>query len=99
MPAGFMILNGQLLSGCGQNFKVVRTSRRKKSMSHRSVAGIYIAALFLAFSSWAVAQTSTARISGLVTDSSGAVLPGVQIVVSNVATGEARSVTSNERGR
>ena len=68
-------------------------------MSRRLVVGICLSVLVLLSSPLAVAQTSTARISGMVADASGAVLPGVQVTVQNVATGEARSIASNDRGR
>ncbi|MEO6238590.1 MAG: carboxypeptidase-like regulatory domain-containing protein, partial [Vicinamibacterales bacterium] len=45
------------------------------------------------------AQTSGGRILGNAQDSSGGVLPGVTIVVRNVATGIARETVSNERGQ
>src|SRR5262245_1044272 len=44
---------------------------------------------------WAQA---TAQISGTVKDSSGAVLPGVEITVTQTETGIARSTISNETG-
>jgi hypothetical protein len=61
--------------------------------------GIRISVVWLAFSSLTWAQTSTARVTGLVSDETGAVLPAVQVVVHNVATGATRNITSNERGR
>jgi hypothetical protein len=44
------------------------------------------------------AQT-TATVSGIVADSSGAVLPGARITVTNTATGVRRSVTADASGR
>jgi len=41
---------------------------------------------------------STAQISGNVTDRSGAVLPGVEVTVTQTDTGLLRSVVSNETG-
>jgi hypothetical protein len=46
-----------------------------------------------------MAQTTTATLSGTVTDESGAVLPGAQITVTNTATGVRRSVTTDSAGR
>src|SRR5687767_7820964 len=41
---------------------------------------------------------SSGTISGTVTDATGAVLPGVEIIVTNAAVGLNRSAVSNERG-
>ena len=41
---------------------------------------------------------STAQISGRVTDQSGAVLPGVEVTVTQTATGAVRSAVSDENG-
>ena len=45
------------------------------------------------------AQTTTAIISGTVTDASGAVVAGAKVDVRNVGTGITRSTTSNGQGR
>ncbi|HEY6903279.1 MAG TPA: carboxypeptidase-like regulatory domain-containing protein, partial [Candidatus Acidoferrales bacterium] len=45
------------------------------------------------------AQAVTANISGTVTDSSGAVIAGAQVVVANKATGVATTLTTNDQGR
>src|SRR3989442_6824156 len=45
------------------------------------------------------AQVTTGTISGVVQDSSGAVIPGVSVTVKNVETGIARTATSDEGGR
>jgi hypothetical protein len=63
--------------------------------------GICLLAGFLALASAgasAWAQATTAQISGSVKDSSGAVLPGVEITVTQTATGAKRSVVTNETG-
>ena len=51
----------------------------------------------LAFSS-AWAQQTTATIAGTISDESGAVLPGVQVTITNKETGNSRAVTTDERG-
>ncbi len=53
----------------------------------------------LAVSTLSMAQTTTATLSGLITDQSGAVLPGVQVTVVNSATGVQRSLTTDAGGR
>lgn len=45
------------------------------------------------------AQTTTATLSGAVTDETGGVLSGAQITISNVATGVKRSTAADDRGR
>lgn len=47
----------------------------------------------------AVAQTTTATLSGTVKDDSGAVLPGVSIVVKHVDTGRVRDTVTDDAGR
>ncbi|MGH9738943.1 MAG: carboxypeptidase regulatory-like domain-containing protein [Candidatus Acidiferrales bacterium] len=45
------------------------------------------------------AQAVTGNISGTVTDSTGAVIAGAQVVVTNTATGVSSTLTSNDQGR
>src|SRR4051812_23057471 len=52
----------------------------------------------LAFSLAVFAQTDSSRIVGLVTDVSGAVLPGATITIKSEKTGEERKVTANDLG-
>src|SRR3954467_12470332 len=52
----------------------------------------------LTFALSAVGQTSNARLVGLVTDTTGAVIPGATVSVKNERTGESRSVTTNDQG-
>src|SRR5712671_100623 len=59
----------------------------------RTVTGL----LFVLSGSWAWAQ-GTAQINGTVKDSSGAVLPGVEISVTQTDTGVTRSTVSVESG-
>src|SRR5262249_30823295 len=46
----------------------------------------------------ASAQGTTAQISGAVKDPTGAVLPGVEITVTQTATGAKRTAVTNETG-
>jgi Carboxypeptidase regulatory-like domain/TonB dependent receptor len=63
---------------------------------------VHVASAFLfatlVFSLPATAQQGTAQISGRVTDTQGAVLPGVSVVVRNEETGAARDLTSSVEG-
>jgi Carboxypeptidase regulatory-like domain len=45
------------------------------------------------------AQAVTGNISGTVTDASGAVIAGAQVVVTNTATGVSQTLASNDQGR
>ena len=46
-----------------------------------------------------MAQGTTASIQGVVTDSTGAAVPGTAIQVKNVGTGQAQSTQSDQQGR
>ena len=57
---------------------------------------MYAIALLLSF---VLAQVTTGTISGAVTDSTGAVLPGATINLKSVEKGFSRTVTTDEGGR
>lgn len=59
----------------------------------------WVAAFWLLALSMGFGQSTMATLSGVVTDQTGAVLPGAQVNVSNTATGVARAVTSDTGGR
>jgi hypothetical protein len=46
----------------------------------------------------AFSQQFTGTIRGAVTDQSGAVVPGAEVTIKNDATGEVRTVTTNDQG-
>ncbi len=54
--------------------------------------------LVIIHSGIAYGQGSTAQISGTVVDSTGAVLPGVEITATQTETGISRTAVSNETG-
>src|SRR5262249_3409237 len=58
----------------------------------------FITGLVLAFNIYAIAQVTTADVLGRVTDTSGAILPGVMVVIQNLSTGATRSVVSSDTG-
>src|SRR5215469_643178 len=65
----------------------------------RTVACIFIVLLALSFvevTLWG--QATTAQITGTTKDQTGAVLPGVEISVTQTATGAKRAAVSNETG-
>src|SRR5437867_4169921 len=53
----------------------------------------------LFFTAIAVAQVTTGTISGTVSDSTGAVLPGATVRLKSVETGISRTTTADEGGR
>lgn len=55
-------------------------------------------ALFLIAASSAFAQTASTQILGLVTDATGAVIPGATITAKRIETGDVRTTTANETG-
>jgi hypothetical protein len=58
-------------------------------------SGLLIAGLL---SSYALGQTTNATLGGTVSDASGALIPGVTITATNVATGIVSTVVTNESG-
>jgi len=54
--------------------------------------------MFAVASASAVAQITTADVVGRVTDSTGAVVPGAQVTLTNLGTNIARSAVADERG-
>jgi hypothetical protein len=65
----------------------------------RRVFSLAMLLLALVFSSpIALSQTIVGRIAGTVTDSSGAAIPGVAVKVTNEATGQSRTATTDPNG-
>ncbi|HKP35607.1 MAG TPA: TonB-dependent receptor, partial [Pyrinomonadaceae bacterium] len=64
-----------------------------------TIRHLLVAAAFsLCFASVAVAQTVTGTLQGIVTDSTGAVLPGADVVLKNADTGQERTLRTNSDG-
>lgn len=59
----------------------------------------WVAAFWLLVVSLGFGQSTMATLSGLATDQTGAVLPGVQVTITNTETGVERSLTSDAGGR
>jgi hypothetical protein len=65
----------------------------------RSVLRLVVAAALFCVAAWVHAQNTTScAITGTVTDASGAVVPGVQVSVTNQATNVSATVTTNGTG-
>src|ERR1043166_9743278 len=54
--------------------------------------------LVIAFCGFAFSQSTTQSVQGIVTDTSGAVIPGATITLTNLGTGVSRSVSTGESG-
>src|SRR5215813_15536570 len=59
------------------------------------IAGGFVLLFSLLISTITAAQTITGTMSGTVTDSSGAVLPGAGVTLVNLHTGDVRKLTTN----
>ena len=55
--------------------------------------------IILSFGETATAQTANATLQGTITDSSGAVLPGVTVKLQSSATGLSRDLVTNVAGQ
>src|SRR5881394_384753 len=72
----------------------------EKTMRHRSRSVARLIGVVILLASWgapARAQTQ-GGITGLVTDSSGAAIPGATVTVTNTATSGTRNTTTNGEG-
>jgi len=69
-----------------------------RSGTKRAGIGVLIGLLLFTFECTAVWAQSTAQINGTVKDQSGAVLPGVEVTVTQTDTGLKRSTPTDETG-
>lgn len=70
---------------------------RRRSFSRLGILPLLLTVFFLFTSQASHAQT-TATISGTVQDASGGVIPGAQVTLTNEATNDSRTVTTNATG-
>ncbi len=65
----------------------------------RSLAGMFLSSFLLLLMPLVVlAQTERGSISGVVTDSTGAVVPGATVTITNLATKSSQTLTTNDQG-
>ena len=67
-------------------------------MNCRTIVRCTVFMLTIALATCALAQTSSGEIAGRVLDSTGAVVVGASVTLTNQATGDARTATTNESG-
>src|SRR5439155_7537808 len=72
--------------------------RKEESMKKHFVATVGLLFLILSTTTPAFSQISNATVSGIIEDSTHAVLPGVTVVATNTATGVMSTVVTNESG-
>ena len=84
--------------GQTQDASVAARAQGNRNMTflNTSLRGVFAALLLSCFATLSFAQTAT--LSGRVTDSTDAVIPGTSITVTNEATGAERAVQSNAAG-
>jgi Carboxypeptidase regulatory-like domain len=91
-------------SGCESLLSDARPQQlaqhRRNAMNRRITpfAALLLIIIYGVFSSGAPAQTITGRISGTVTDASGAAVPGVTVKIINEATQQPRSAMTDPNG-
>jgi Carboxypeptidase regulatory-like domain/TonB-dependent Receptor Plug Domain len=78
-----------------RNEKQEQTTVQKKNARWPNLIGLLLA-IGLALPLWA--QTTTARLSGAVAESSGAAIPGASVTVKDTATGYSQTVKANTSG-
>jgi carboxypeptidase family protein/TonB-dependent receptor-like protein len=71
---------------------------KESSNMLRALSSAVLSLLMLTAPAFAQSQAANGAIEGTVSDSSGGVLPGVTVTVTNLETGIARTVVSNEKG-
>src|ERR1700694_1327031 len=72
-------------------------SSLRRSLSHRTRLGVFATVLLVLCSSTAWAQRA-ADVTGAVTDSTGAAVPGVEVDATNTLTGVKVSAVTNDAG-
>jgi len=72
--------------------------RRISDLTTVLLSVISLSLIFLTGDSTVWAQLAGATLAGQVSDRSGALIPSASVTIRNTATGEVRTVTTNEKG-
>src|SRR5271166_1130687 len=81
----------------GRSNESVNVSRTAVRFQFLLVSWVMLAMIVLG-SAPAHGQLDAGTINGTVTDSSGAVIPGVEVVITNKGTGQSRTTVTNQTG-
>jgi hypothetical protein len=73
-------------------------NNRHQLLRSVSAGALFIALVGVVLPAPVAAQASQATISGIVTDPSGGVIPGVSVAAINLSTGQRTTVTTNDQG-
>src|SRR5206468_10779259 len=83
----------------GRSISMAEDTMKGFSETFRALLALWFVLALTIFPSVRVnAQVSGATLSGTVTDTSGAVIPGVMSAIKNTATGIVRNLTTDEAG-
>jgi hypothetical protein len=72
--------------------------RRGRSLHYSTLALLAIVFAVLAFPNYALAESATGSITGIVTDAQGGVVPGADVTATNTQTGVAAKTKTNAEG-
>ena len=80
--------------------QVAPTSTRREKRMNKAFPLLVISLLLLMFPALALGQTtsSTSAVTGVVSDPTGAVVPGVSVKLTDTKTGQERTATTNDQG-
>jgi hypothetical protein len=78
----------------------IKTVEKPKTFSQRGISmrSSGVAAIFLVLLGVSVGFAQTGRLGGIVSDTSGALIPGVTITATNTDTGVVTTTVTNETG-
>jgi len=78
--------------------KIRNATKKLFTMKHFIVHLILAISFFGLFANASQAQQATATLTGVVTDSNGAVIPGASVTATNSATNLSRTTSTNDEG-
>src|ERR1700754_3272050 len=88
---------GRDFSRSSHNASALSAPRQSRFLRILAALALFLSSAFVA--SHCYAQSTTGDVVGTVTDSTGSVVPGAQVVLTNEDTQEKRTVTTDESGQ